>query len=192
MKLVVNLILILIVAFLVWMLVGGIKTPIQFKNEKEKREAAVHSKLENIRTCQELYRDITGEFAPTFDTLKQVLMTDSIPFEQVFEDPDDPTNEDKFVYKTIWTNAMDSINAMKLPLDSLSYVPYSGGKQFSIAADTLTYQKTIVWVTECATRYNEFMGPYADVKFSKYDNSYDPDAIVKFGDMGSPNLSGNW
>lgn len=192
MRIIINLIILAAILGLAYLLFFSIKEPISFKNELDRREGIVVDRLENIKTCQEMYRDITGEFAPTFDTLVQVLTTDSIPFQQVFGDPSDPDNEDKFIYKTVYSSAKDSINNLGISLDSLRYVPFSAQEEFEIAADTLTYQKTLVPVCEVGTRYNKFMGPYADVKYQKYDDTYDPGNRIKFGDMSSPNLTGSW
>lgn len=193
MKLILNILILLAIIGLAYLLVGGIKEPIVFKQELDKREGVVVNRLNNIKTCQEMFRDITGEFASNFDTLVQVLRVDSIPFTQAFADESDPDNEDKFVYKTVFTSALDSINAMEINLDSLRFVPYSAGaEQFEIAADTLTYQKTLVPVCEVGTRYDKFMGSYADNRYKKYDDTYDPQGRIKFGDMSSPNLTGSW
>ena len=77
-------------------------------------------------------------------------------------------------------------------MDSLRYVPYTDGKAFEIAADTMTYQSTLVNIVEVGTRWKNFMGKYASTNYSKYDNSYDPNRMLKFGDMNAPNLAGNW
>jgi hypothetical protein len=193
MKLVINILLTLLVFFLGYLLFNSIKEPITFKTEKDKRADAVKNRLKDIRTSQELYRDITGEFAPTFDTLKQVLVSDSFKIENIQSDPAFPDDPDKFITEVTFKSALDSINKLNINLDSLRYIPYTGNaKQFKIEADTLTYQKTIVNVLQVSTQWKEFMGPYASAKFSKYDNSYEPDAMFKFGDMGKPNLGGNW
>ena len=88
--------------------------------------------------------------------------------------------------------AIDSINRMGINLDSLRFVPYGHGVVFDIQADTLTYQKTKVNVVQVGVRKKEFMGEWADERFAKYDNRYDPNAMLKFGDMSAPNTSGNW
>jgi hypothetical protein len=36
------------------------------------------------------------------------------------------------------------------------------------------------------------MGKFADISFKKFDNRYDPESRVKFGDLNSPSLTGNW
>ncbi|NNE27785.1 MAG: hypothetical protein HKN09_13145 [Saprospiraceae bacterium] len=56
----------------------------------------------------------------------------------------------------------------------------------------MTYQSTLVSVVEVGTRWKEFMGEYGSIRYAKYDNSYDPNRMLKFGDMSAPNLTGNW
>ena len=36
------------------------------------------------------------------------------------------------------------------------------------------------------------MGKYADPKYAKYDQSYEPAKRIKFGDLNKPNISGSW
>ncbi|MEE9372145.1 MAG: hypothetical protein V3V00_03755 [Saprospiraceae bacterium] len=192
MKILLNLVLLAFIAGLAYLLFSGIAEPIKFKEEKDRRKDAVVQKLENIRTSQEMYRDITGEFANDFSTLASTLKTDSIPFRQVLEDPDYPGDPDKFIINVIYSSAIDSINALGINLDNLGNVPFSDGAKFSIKADTLTYQKTNVWVTEVMTEWNKFMGPFADTRYMKYDNTYDPAKPIGFGTMDSPNLEGTW
>ena len=191
MKIVLNLLLVALIAALGYLLYNGIREPIEFRAEKVKRQRVVVDRLMDIREAQELYRDITGKFAGSFDSLVYVLKNDSIPITQVFGDPDDPTNTE-FTIKTIYKNAFDSTSKLGLNLDSLRYVPYASQAQFAIAADTMTYQKTLVNVCEVGTRWKEFMGSWADPRYSKYDDSYNPDNMIKFGSLSSPNLSGNW
>ena len=150
------------------------------------------AQLEDIRTSQELYRDITGGFAPDFATLAKTLKTDSIPFRQVLEDPRFPGDPDKFIINTIYSSALDSMNAMGIDLDGLGVVPYSDNARFSIMADTITYQLTNVWVTEVMAKYSDFMGSYSSRNYMKYDDTYNPDNLIGFGSMNSPILSGNW
>jgi hypothetical protein len=89
MKIVINVVLILLALLLGYLLYRSIEEPIRFRAEKQKRENAVIDKLQKIRTAQELYRGITGEFANDFDTLRYVLLNDSFTLVSVFGDPDD-------------------------------------------------------------------------------------------------------
>ena len=36
------------------------------------------------------------------------------------------------------------------------------------------------------------MGPFGDAKYKKYDKYFDPEKMLKFGDLTTPNLNGNW
>ena len=192
MKIALNLIVLLLIAGLAYALVGGISEPIKFKDEYTKRKDAVTGKMEQIRKAQEIYREITGEFAGSFDTLSYVLTNDSIPFVRLEADPDDPTNEDKYIRVVTYSSALDSIRAMDIDLGDLATVPFSKNAKFEMKSDTTTYQSTLVPVMECMTRWKEFMGPYADNKYAKYDDTYDPNARIGFGSLSSPNLEGNW
>jgi len=192
MKIVINLLLAAAIAFLIFVLYSIIKEPISFQEAKTARKDAVVSKLKQIRSAQEIYRSVTGEFASDFDTLSEVLKTGQIEFVSLKDDPDSD-DPDVFIKTVSYKNAIDTIRALNINLDSLRYVPLaSKGTEFTISADTMTYQKTLVNVVEVGTLWKTFMGEYADAKYSKYDNSYDPNKTIKFGNMNAPNVTGNW
>ena len=155
-------------------------------------EEAVIAKLMEIRQAQEIFRNVSGAgFAPTFDSLKDVLRNDTVWTIKVEGDPDDPSGEAIF-YDTIPELAMKFVEEYGINLDSLEFVPFSDNKIFEIEADTITYQSTLVNVVEVRTSRKEYMGDYADIRFARYDKSYNPNSIIKFGDLSAPNLSGNW
>jgi len=193
MRIIINLLLIGLAVLMGFLLVNSIREPIKFKAEKDKRQNAVVDKLLTIRKMQEYYRDITGgTFAPNFDTLQYVLENGRFMNIKVIGDPDDPNFTGNITYDTTYIPARDTVNRMGVNLDSLRYVPYSGGISFDVAADTLTYQSTLVNVVQVSTPIKNFMGEYADPRFAKYDDRYNPNNLIKFGDMMKPNLSGNW
>jgi hypothetical protein len=192
MKLVINLILAVLIGILAFVLYNSINEPIAFQGEKSKREAAVVKSLKNIRSAQELYRGVTGEFAATFDTLREVLNTGSFKLVNVQGDPDDPNNPEAVVYDTILKPAIDSVRSLGVVLEKMEIIPYSDGKSYDISADTLTYQQTVVPVVEVGTFWKDFMGEFASEKYTKYDSKYDPNARMKFGSMDAPQLGGSW
>lgn len=192
MRLAINLILAVIVVALVWVLVSSIREPIAFKAERERREAAVIDKLMMIRDAQEAFRDIKGHFAKNFDELKGVLSNDSFMVISVIGDPDDPNFTGVVTYDTTYFPAKDSVMKLGIRLDSMEVVPFSGGARFDITADTVTYQSTLVDVVEVGTMRKTYMGRFADPKYARYDQSYNPSSVIKFGDLTKPNLSGNW
>ena len=192
MKLIINLLLVGLVAFLGYALYESIKEPIAFKEERDTRQSAVVDKLIKIREAQKAFSGVVGGgFAPSWDSLRYVLTNDSFRVEQIFEQTD-PDSDEEFYRVVTMVPARDSIARAGIVLDSLEYVPYSNGMTFLIQADTVTYQKTLVNVVEVGIPTSDFMGKYADRKYKKYDNNYDPNKILKFGDMNRPTLAGNW
>ncbi len=194
MRIVFNIILLLIVGFLIYALYSSIREPIAFQAERVKREEAVVAKLRKVRTAQEAYRNITGEFASDFDTLTQVLTNGNFKVIRVIGDPDDPDYTGKISYDTILQPVYDSmVNVLNMRnFDSLRYVPYTNGEVFDIDADVIEYQSTEVPVVEVGIQRKAFMGPWGDPRFARYDANYDPNMPLKFGNLGAPNLSGNW
>lgn len=193
MKLGINILLSLLILLFAFLLYNSIKEPIAFKAQKDMRKKAVVDRLMEIRTSQEMYKDMTGEFAKSFDALRDTLKMGKIEFEKIIEDPNEPDNKDLWERVVTYSSAIDSINKLGINLDSLRFVPYANtGTKFNLSADTMTYQKTLVHVIEVSTRWKDFMGPYASERFAKYDNSYKPNKLMKFGDMGKPTISGNW
>jgi hypothetical protein len=185
--------MIALIGGLAYLLVNSIQEPIKFKAEKDRRQNAVVDKLIIIRQVQEFYRDIKeGEFAPSFEALVDVLTNGRFRNIRVVGDPDDPNFTGEITYDTSYVAAIDTIRALGINLDSLKYVPFGEGATFEITADTLTYQSTLVNVVQVSTPIKAFMGVFADPRYGKYDNSYKPNNLIKFGDMSKPNLSGNW
>lgn len=198
MRLIINLVLVLLAFLLVYVLYSSISEPIAFQNEKAAREGKVIDRLTDIRKAQEIYREVTGSYANNFDELINTVKNGQIPVVKVIGDPDDPTNTQAISYDTTYQSAMTEyqkyidMTKRSINLDSLKYVPYTSGKTFQIQADTTTYQSTLVNVVEVGIKRSEFMGPYASDHFKMYDASYEPNKIIKFGDLNKPNLAGNW
>ncbi|MEM1357304.1 MAG: hypothetical protein AAGF89_03855 [Bacteroidota bacterium] len=185
--------LFLVLAFvLAFFLYKSIEEPIAFNAERDIRDDAVSAKLEMVRSAQELYRDITGEFAPNFDTLKQVLTEGELLSIRVIGDPDDPNFQGEITYDTTRIAARDTIGGLGIILKDLEKVPYTDGKTFDIDAKVIEYQSTNVPVVQVGVRKKEYMGEYADVRFQQYDQSYDPSSAMKFGDLNKPTLAGSW
>lgn len=185
--------LFLVLAFvLAFLLYKSIEEPIAFNNVRTERTDAVSSKLEMIRSAQELYRDITGEYAPTFDTLKQVLTEGKLLSIRVVGDAD-AVGGAEVTYDTTYIPARDTFPGLGIVLDDLEVVPYTDGKvKFDIEAKIIEYQSTNVPVVQVGVRQKEFMGEYADAKYQRYDQAYEPNKPIKFGDLNKPSLSGSW
>jgi hypothetical protein len=185
----------LLILGLGYVLYTQIQEPIAFQRTKEEREKAVINQLIKIKRAQEVYRDITGHYASSFPQLLDTIHNGRFRVVKVFGDPDDPTNLDAVRYDTSYVSARDSVSKMKPPLAydaNLGLVPFTDKLEFLIFADTVTYQQAVVDVVEVGVPYEAFMGNFADRKFKKYDERYDPKKMIKFGDKTKPLLTGSW
>jgi hypothetical protein len=188
-----NVLFLVLAAALAYLLYKSIEEPIAFADFRAERKAVVVKKLETIRRAQEMYRDITDEFAPTFDTLQQVLTEGKFIIINVNGDPDDPNFNGILTYDTTFISAYDSTQALGIDLTELRYVPFTDNKvEFDIDAQVVPYQSIEVPVIQVGTPWKNFMGAYADPRFASYDRKYNPSKAIKFGDLSKPNLSGNW
>ncbi len=187
-----NILMFLLIIFLGYVLYSQIEEPIAFQKQKTQREQAVIAQLIQIRKAQEAYRGVTGKFAPSFEALVDTLKTGRFQIIQVYGDPDDPTNTEAIRYDTTYLPAIDSVKRIGIKLDNIGVVPYGGGAKFDIFADTASYQASVVDVVEVGVPYATFMGDFADKKFKKYDERYDPKKKIKFGDRNKPILTGSW
>jgi len=201
MRVVINLALFVLICGLAWTLYSSIQEPIAFNAEKTRRENAVVSRLQSIRAAQGIFKEVTMEgYAPDFDSLIQTLKTGEIMKISASGDKDDPNNPTIY-YDTTYLPAVERINQInednvglyQINLDSLKYVPFTNGEvTFEIAADTITYQQTLVDVLEVKTLKANYMGKYKSPRYARYDATYDPKSFIKFGNLSAPNLTGNW
>jgi hypothetical protein len=185
-----NLLLFVLICGLGYILFTTVREPIQFQTIKEEREAEIVEKLIQVRKAQEIYRAVTGKFAGTFEQLTDTLKYGKFTLISVNGDPDDPNSV--ITYDTTYSPVIDSIKSMGLTLEGLGQVPGFTDLQFNIKADTAIYQQTTVDVVEVGIAYEDFMGQFADARFKKYDNLYDPKKKIKFGSLTKPILTGSW
>jgi hypothetical protein len=192
MKFILNALVLIAILACVYILFLSIKEPLEFKAEKEVRTSAVVTSLKTIKECQEMHRDIFGKYASTFEELTANLKMGKFRTIRVIGDPDDPNFTGKITYDTLFESAFDSIKRMGINLDSLGYVPFANGVKFDMKTDTIMQGYLPIDVLECGITRKTFMGKFADPYYKKFDNRYDPDSRIKFGDLNSPSLTGNW
>ena len=177
---------------LAFFLYKSIEEPIDFNNERVTRMDAVTTQLEEIRSAQELYREATGDFAGSFDTLKQVLQEGRMLNVRVEGDAD-ATDGQEVRYDTTYIQLRDTFPGLGIDLDDIDVVPYTDGQvKFDIEAKRIDYQSTTVPVVQVGVRQSKFMGKYGDERYQRYDQTYDPNVPVYFGDLTKPTLAGSW
>ncbi len=75
MKVVIQIVLWVLIIFLGWKLYGSINGPMEFNKVKEARYAKVINNLKDIQAGQLAYKEVTGKFTGSFDSLVRFLDT---------------------------------------------------------------------------------------------------------------------
>ena len=162
MKTVINIVLAICAAALVYVCYGSIMGPINFDNTKKAREKEVIARLIDIRKAQVEYRNThQGVYTSIFDTLIDFIKTAKLPFvkkEGTLTDSQleagmtekkamkliekaKKTGNWKEVEKeglmnfkrdTMWVSVLDTIYPKGFNADSLRHVPFGNGAEFEM------------------------------------------------------------
>lgn len=192
MKIAINIVLLLVAAALAYVLYQGIAEPIQFRTEWRERESAVKGQLEKVRDAQIAYKSIVGKYAPTFDSLEQILKTEDFIIKSLSGDPEVDKNVVEIITRV---SALDSMATLGINLDSIRYIPYTNGLEFDLETKVLEEFQNAknIPVIKVSSNVRDYMGKWAENKYSKYDENYKPKtAKTFFGDLTKPSTNGNW
>ena len=127
---------IVIIALAVFV-VSGIMEPVNFKNEKERRESQAVERLKDIRTLQVTFKTEFGKFANSFDTLLDFYKNGTIRvIKQIGSADDSVAVAQKRVFRdTIRINVRDTLlRRTGFTIDSLPIVPNTNGAKFDLQA----------------------------------------------------------
>ena len=208
MKKLIQIILALVIAALVYVIYMQISTPIRFENEQKAREKVVIEHLKDIRTAQRQFKSKYQRFTADFDTLINFVLDEQIEGERKIYDEDDSVgmallkklrkkNIEKFSY-----SVKDSMfkHLTREQVANLRYVPFTNHQtQFLLDAGSLmTESKVVIPVVECKAPYISFLDTvvYRQEIINLVDNclnNLDRYPGLKFGSMeGGNNEAGNW
>ena len=208
MKKLIQIILALVIAALVYVIYMQISTPIRFENEQKAREKVVIEHLKDIRTAQRQFKSKYQRFTADFDTLINFVLDEQIEGERKIYDEDDSVgmallkklrkkNIEKFSY-----SVKDSMfkHLTREQVANLRYVPFTNNQtQFLLDAGSLmTESKVVIPVVECKAPYISFLDTvvYRQEIINLVDNclnNLDRYPGLKFGSMeGGNNEAGNW
>ena len=186
-------ILIVVLAYLIY---SGIMKPINFEKEKTHRYEAVIEKLKDIRTAQVAYKSVYQKYTGSFDTLINFVLTDSFPvvYAEGSEDDSLAVAKGLIVRRTFYVPVRDSIFPEGYPIDSLRYIPFTNGKQFSLQAGTITTaSKVIVQVFEAgALNFDILNGMDRQLIINLNDLAKDYKGIRVGNINEANNNAGNW
>jgi hypothetical protein len=184
----------LLAAFLAYANYDTINDNIAFDREMRERYNAVRMRLEKIREAQIAYRKVKGEYTSDFDELIRFLRNDStMVVNKIGADDDslammsgDPT---RWSRDTVYVPVLGKLfNPKNYPIDSLPYIPFSGGVRFNLDAGMLEMGDDIKTpVFESFAYFASFLAPIGE----KYGQIV-PDSIIQVGSMSEPTTNGNW
>lgn len=211
-KVIVQIVLFVLVVVLAYFLYDGINTPIRFNKEKDIRYEKVIERLKDIRTAQIAYKDQRGEFAGKFDQLMDFLKNDSLRVPRKIglcpdtlndrmavemglavtqlepgQTPDDILKMGKILRDTIKIPILDTLFEKNYIIDSLRYIPFSGGEEFFLGAGEVeTGSKVKVKVFEASAKNSQILKGLDGDYFKASD-------VLRVGSLTeATNNAGNW
>ena len=197
MKLIIQLVLILASSFIGYLIYDSIASKIELEKEIEHRKSVVIERLEQIKEAQLFYKKIHGEYANSFDQLKDFLENDSITIINATGLVPDSLlgQEAKAIALGIIVRDTSKIavkeqifkdNFSKI-VDSLAIIPFSGGKQFTFNSGEIKREKVKINVFEVVAPFIEI---YNDLKTDRI--AIDTSQSLIMGSMKENSIKGNW
>ena len=169
MKVTLKILLAVAVVLLAYMCYRSIMGPIEFKDERDRRENLIKARLIDIRKAQIEYKNIHKVHAANFDELSKFLKYEKLPFlikEGVLTDEqlEKGMTEKEAVKKglirrdTVWVTAVDTLFGKGYNVDDLRNVP-GANVQFTMDTATLTSGSGYtVKVFQCGVLYDDYLG----------------------------------
>ena len=182
------------IAFMIW---DSIDSKMVLTESVEARNQVVYGKLEQIRDAQVQYKKVRGTYAGSFGQLVDFLENDSIVLVKMEgEVPDSLIGRESIALEMgiivrdttkIPVREQLFVDNFQSIVDSISYIPFAGGKEFTLAAGAIEKNKMQVPVFEVKAAI-------ADVyKGLDTDNEgYDMSKFIIIGSMEEPTTNGNW
>jgi len=186
-KLVLNLVLVLASAFLVYKLVATIQEPITFQAERAKRDAIAIERLKQARSTQLAFKSKYNRYCSSFDSLITMIKTDSFEVVKVIGDPNDSTVVVK--KETFKRSMLDSLfNGNAQALEQMPYIPFSPkNNKFNIQAATINRNNTDIPAFEISGPLKEI---YAGLPSEYYADRYNEN--MRVGNINDGTTSGSW
>ena len=169
MKVTLKILLAVAVVLLAYMCYRSIMGPIEFKDERDRRENLIKARLIDIRKAQIEYKNIHKVHGANFDELSKFLKDEKLPFlikEGVLTDEqlEKGMTEKEAVKKglirrdTVWVTAVDTLFGKGYNVDDLRNVP-GANVQFTMDTATLTSGSGYtVKVFQCGVLYDDYLG----------------------------------
>ena len=169
MKVTLKILLAVAVVLLAYMCYRSIMGPIEFKDERDRRENLIKARLIDIRKAQIEYKNIHKVHAANFDELSKFLKDEKLPFlikEGVLTDEqlEKGMTEKEAVKKglirrdTVWVTAVDTLFGKGYNVDDLRNVPGANVQSTMDTATLTSGSGYTVKVFQCGVLYDDYLG----------------------------------
>ncbi len=193
----VQLLFVCIAGFLAYLNYNSINSKIVLTETVEMRNKVVQNRLNDIRDAQVEYKKAKGEYAASFDQLTDFLENDSVTFVKMDGVVPDSLLGKEAIALELGIITRDTVlnpvstvlftDNFQATVDSLKYIPFSGGKTFKMDAGEVEKGKNKVKVF-AVTAY--FTDVYAGLDTD--NEGYDMADSLSMGSMLEPTTNGNW
>ncbi|MCF8361869.1 MAG: hypothetical protein K9G70_04515 [Prolixibacteraceae bacterium] len=148
-RIIIQIVLLALAAFLAYMLWDSIQTPIRFEKEKDIRYEKVIQRLKDIRKAQVAYEDVNNQYTGDWDTLINFVLHDSIPKIRKIGMLTDSMMEaglteveamkkGLIIRDTIKASVLNEVFSTGYPVEKLKVIPNSGGQEFFLEQNIIT------------------------------------------------------
>jgi hypothetical protein len=189
-------VLAVVILVLGYLIFSSINKPVKFENTLNSRSEVIVSKLKDIRTAQNLFRNQYGRYTASFDSLIGFIQNGRIPEVKLIPDPNDTTFTRSISDTIGFISIYDSIFAKKnYGLEKLNEIPFSNGDYFSILAGQINKGGVDVAVFEVSARietYTKDLDRQLIINRIKEIEDRSRFPGLKVGSMTEASTDGNW
>src|SRR5690606_1519745 len=210
MKLVIQIVLWIVIAFLAWKVWNSVMGPVEFNQVKEARYAKVISNLKDIQAAELAHKEITGSFTGDWDSLVQFIDTAKFAITQrrdtsyadVAKNKAFGINEGYFIEESLidtlgFTSVKDSLYGATDRYKTMMNVPIEGvNAKFDLKAGKIVKNDATYSVFEAKVAEETILSDLdkdllaQEKQVQSVDGVNGPD--IKVGSMEDVNTTGNW
>lgn len=210
-RIIIQVVLIALAAFLAYLIWDTIQTPIAFEKEKDARYEDVVERLKDIRKAQLAYKDVHEKFSGDWDSLISFVKFDSVPkirkigmlTDSMIEaglDERAAMEKGLIIRDTIKASVLEETFGKEYPIDKISTIPNSGGQKFWLGQTTIvTGSGVSVPVFEARAHNNQILVELKDeyeqqiINLNEQRRKNGRYPGLKVGSVSEPNNNaGNW
>lgn len=207
MKIVIQILLTVVIVVLGYFTYKSVYGPVEFNKAKEKRYAEVIEKLKDIRDAELAYKEVTGRFNGSYDSLVRFIDTAQFVVTQrrdtTYLDEEykkrygvDEYVEDVVIDTLGYVNIKDSIFKGSDRYKNMMNVPFTDGKKFELNAGMLDKDGNMIPVFEAKIDKSDILSDLDQDLVIQEKQTVAVDGVngayIKVGSMTEVNTSGNW